>query len=191
LEAEEERLEAEGYYDDSESMEDEDDAEIRMKAGLIRDKKTLMMNEARMRKSLKNRAIIPRSKKARTVSQMEKHLDSIGLDPSAPSQRARAQIRNAPPSSAADDFMDLDTPSARARSVSRAPKTNRLTDGLAAAKTGIADPAKRDKTERMAKLGQRKMNRMARQGEADRHVAAARPKHLFSGKRGLGSTRSR
>ena len=191
LEAEEERLEAEGYYNDSESMEDEDDADIRMKADLIRDKKTLMMNEARMRKSLKNRAIIPRSKRARTVSQMEKHLDSIGLDPSAPSKRARVQIRNAPAPSTADDFMDLDTPSARARSVSRAPKTNRLTDGLAIAKTGIADPAKRDKTERMAKLGQRKMNRTARQGEADRHVAAAMPKHLFSGKRGLGSARSR
>lgn len=191
LEAEEERLEAEGYYDESESMEDEEDAEIRMKADLIRDKKTLMMNDARMRKSLKNRAIIPRSKKVRTISQMEKHLDSIGLDPSAPSQRARAQIRNAPPPSAAGDAMDVDTPVARARSVSRVPKTNRLTDGLAAAKTGIADPAKRDKTERMAKLGQRKMNRMARQGEADRHVAAAMPKHLFSGKRGLGSTRSR
>ena len=191
LEAEEERLEAEGYYDDSESMEDEDDGEIRMKAELIRDKKALMMNEARARKSLKNRAIIPRSKKLRTISQMEKHLGSIGLDPAAPSGRARAQIRNARPPPTADDFMDLDTPSARAKSVSRAPKMNRLTDGLAASKTGIADPVKRDKTERMAKLGQRKMNRMARQGEADRHVPATRPKHLFSGKRGLGSTRSR
>jgi nucleolar GTP-binding protein len=191
LEAEEERLEAEGYYDDSESMEDEDDAEIRMRADLIRDKKTLMMNDARMRKSLKNRAAIPRSKKIRTVSEMKKQFDSIGLDSSAPSQRARAQIRNEPPPSAADDFMEVDTPSARARSIPRTPKTNRLTDGLAASKTGIADPARRDKTERMAKLGQRKMNRMARQGEADRHVAAAMPKHLFSGKRGLGSTRSK
>jgi nucleolar GTP-binding protein len=191
LEAEEERLEAEGYYDDSESMEDEDDAEIRMRADLIRDKKTLMMNDARMRKSLKNRAAIPRSKKIRTVSEMKKQFDSIGLDSSAPSQRARAQIRNEPPPSAADDFMEVDTPPARARSIPRTPKTNRLTDGLAASKTGIADPARRDKTERMAKLGQRKMNRMARQGEADRHVAAAMPKHLFSGKRGLGSTRSR
>ena len=191
LEAEEERLEAEGYYDDSESMEDEDDAEIRMKADLIRDKKALMMNAAKMRKSLKNRAVIPRSKKTRTVSEMKKRFDSIGLDSSAPSQRARAQIRNAPPPSATNDFMEVDTPSARARSISRTPKTNRLTDGLTASKTGVADPARRDKTERMAKLGQRKMNRMARQGEADRHVAAAMPKHLFSGKRGLGSTRSR
>ena len=191
LEAEEERLEAEGYYHESESDEDEDDADIRMKAELIRGKKALMMNEAKMRKSLKNRAVIPRAKKLRTVTQMKKHLGSIGLDSSAPAGRARAQIWHARPPSAAGDLMELDTPSARAKSVSRTPKTNRLTDGLVGSATGIADPAKRDKAERMAKLGQRKMNRMARQGEADRHTTAALPKHLFSGKRGLGSTRSR
>ena len=191
LEAEEEKLEAEGYYDESDSMEDEDDADIRLKANLIRDKKQLMMNEARMRKSLKNRAAMPRSKKARTVAQMEKHFDSIGLDPSRPADRARARMQEANSKAGGDDFMELDTPAARVRAISRAPKTNRLTDGLASSRTGIADPAKQDKTARMAKLGQRKMNRMARQGEADRHVAAAMPKHLFSGKRGLGSTRSR
>lgn len=191
LEAEEEKLEAEGYYDDSESMEDEDDADIRMKADLIRDKKTLMMNDARLRKSLKNRAVIPRSKKARTVAQMEQHFGSVGLDPSAPAARARGRMRETRTSSHAADFMELDTPSARAKSVSRAPMTNRLTDGLSASKTGIADPAKKEKTARMAKISQRKMNRMARQGEADRHVPAARPKHLFSGKRGIGKTNSR
>ena len=191
LEAEEEKLEAEGYYDESESMEDEDDADIRVKADLIRDKKQMMVNDAKMKKSLKNRAIIPRSKKARTVAQMEKHFNSVGLDASSVTERARARMKEPRAQSSAGDFMDLDTPSARAKSVSRAPKTNRLTDGLASSKTGIADPAKRDKTARMQKLGQRKMNRMARQGEADRHVPAARPKHLFSGKRGIGSTNSR
>ena len=182
---------AEGYYDDSDSMEDKDDADIRMKAELIRDKKALMMNEARMRKSLKNRAVIPRAKKARTVTQMEKHFNTIGLDATAPAQRARAQMRDSRLQSSKAELMELDTPAARARSISRAPKTNRLTDGLATTRAGIADPAKRDKTERLAKVGQRKMNRMARQGEADRHTTAALPKHLFSGKRGIGSTRSR
>jgi hypothetical protein len=38
----------------------------------------------------------------------------------------------------------------------------------------------RTKAERIAKLGQRHRNRMARAGEADRHVAAAMPKHLVS-----------
>ena len=190
LEAEEEKLTAEGYYDGSDSMEDEDETEVRMKADLIRDKKQLMANDSRMRKSLKNRAVVPRSKKARTVAQMEKHFDSIGLDASVSADRARAQIRNARPYSTVGDVMEIDTPLTRAKSVSRAPRTNRLTDGLGGA-SGVTDPAKRSKTERMAKLGQRKMNRMARQGEADRHVAATMPKHLFSGKRGLGSTRSR
>jgi nucleolar GTP-binding protein len=193
LEAEEEKLTAEGYYDESDSMEDEDDAEIRMKANLIRNKRTLIKNEARMKKSLKNKAQIPRAKKARTLGQMEKHFTSIGLDASAPADRARAQIRNAKPmSEAGDDSMDIDTPAARlAKSLSRAPKTNRLTDGLGVTATGITDPVKREKAERMAKLSQRKMNRMARQGEADRHETASLPAHLIKGKRKMGTARSR
>ncbi|KAJ9654892.1 Nucleolar GTP-binding protein 1 [Neophaeococcomyces mojaviensis] len=194
LEAEEERLEAEGYYDESESMDDEEDVEIRMKADMIRDKRKLMMNEARTKKSLKNKAQIPRSKKARTLAQMENHLTKIGLDPSTTVDRARAVIRNAEAKSEArsTSAMDIDTPGARARSVSRAPKTNRLTDGVTnKSATGVTDPVQREKAERMAKLSQRKMNRMARQGEADRHETASLPKHLLAGKRGMGSARSR
>ncbi|KAJ9630439.1 Nucleolar GTP-binding protein 1 [Taxawa tesnikishii (nom. ined.)] len=56
---------------------------------------------------------------------------------------------------------------------------------------GVTDEVARDKAERMAKLGQKKMNRMARQGEADRHTTASKQKWLMSGKRGMGSTRSR
>ena len=193
LEADEEKRTAEGFYDESDSTEDEDDADIRMKANLIRTKKTLMKNDARMKKSLKNKAQIPRAKKTRTLGQMEKHFTSIGLDASAPSDRARAQIRNARSASeAGGDEMDIDTPSARlAKSLSRTPKTNRLTDGLGMRATGVTDPVKRDKAERMAKVSQRKMNRMARQGEADRHETASLPAHLLKGKRKMGSTRSR
>jgi nucleolar GTP-binding protein len=192
LEEEEERLEAEGYYDESESMDDVDQAEIRMKANLIRDKRKMIMSDARMKKSLKNKAQIPRAKKARTLGQMQNHFNSIGLDASAPVDRARAQIRNAPArSTAGGDDMDVDqTPSQRAKSVSRAPKTNRLTDGITNS-MAVTDPVKKEKAERMAKLSQRKMNRMARQGEADRHTTASLPAHLIKGKRGMGSTRSR
>lgn len=193
LEVEEERLAAEGFYDESDSMEDEDDAEMRMKAEMIRNKRTLMMNEARAKKSLKNKAHIPRAKKSRTLGQMQKHMTSIGLDASAPVDRARAVIRNAnarAPSTVADE-MDLDTPSRRAKSVSRAPRTNRLTDGLGKTATGVTDPVKRDKADRIAKLGQRQRNRMARQGEADRHETASLNAHLLKGKRSMGTSRSR
>jgi nucleolar GTP-binding protein len=191
LEAEEERLEAEGYYDESESMEDEEEADIRMKATLIKDKQKFIRNEARMKKSLKNKAQIPRAKKARTLRQMETHFHKIGLNASAPLSRARAAMRDTRKSEAGTDAMDIDTPSARAKSVSRAPKTNRLTDGLKGSSTAVTDPARREKAERMAKLSQRKMNRMARQGEADRHTTASLPAHLLKGKRGMGTTRSR
>src|SRR6266536_4113927 len=63
LEEEEEKLKAEGYYDSDEDLEDAEDAEIRMKADLIREKRQLIRNEAKMRKSLKNRAVIPRTAK--------------------------------------------------------------------------------------------------------------------------------
>ncbi|EPE05537.1 nucleolar gtp-binding protein [Ophiostoma piceae UAMH 11346] len=61
--------------------------------------------------------------------------------------------------------------------------------------TDIAERAaqltRNDKTERLKKLGQKTMNRYARQGEADRHTAPALIKHLVAGKRGIGKTNRR
>ena len=89
------------------------------------------------------------------------------------------------------DAMDVDsaqTPQERLRSKSRvrdrAPTANRQA-------TGFQTMGMASKAERLKKLDQRQMNRMARQGEADRHIAAAKPKHLYSGKRTVGKTNSR
>lgn len=183
LEEEEEKLQEDGYYDSDESVEDVEDADIRMKADLIREKRTLMRNEARMRKSLKNRAAIPRSAKAKKLSQMEEALDSAGYDVDAVSARARSQsqTRGRPltrdTNDQDDDAMDVDTSDPRqaiAKAKTRARSqaaTNRLEDGL-------ADPMQRNMADRLKKLSQKKMNRMARQGEADRHTTASLPKHL-------------
>lgn len=196
LEEEEERLEGEGYYDSDESVEDTEDAEIRMKAELIREKRELIRNDNRMRKSLKNRAVVPRSAKARKLSELQTNLDRAGYDPTPITERARSlsraqsrgrtASRSEPPD--AGDAMDIDTPHAalqraKSRARSQAP-TDRLHDG-------ITNQTMRSKADRMAKQAQRKMNRMARAGEADRHVTASLPKHLFSGKRGLGKTSRR
>ena len=35
---------------------------------------------------------------------------------------------------------------------------------------------------------QRRMGKAARRGEADRHIPDPKPKHMFSGKRGIGKT---
>ncbi|KAL9081858.1 MAG: hypothetical protein Q9159_006960 [Coniocarpon cinnabarinum] len=209
LEAEEDGLRNNGFYDEVEESDDDTaaDREIARKAELIREKRVLIRNEAKMRKSLKNRAVIPRSRaRPKTVEQMEAHLESLGHDPSAAADRVRAQSR---PRDGSDsrgrsmsllgdrvNAMDIDSRNTSqdaraaliARSKSRARSqstTNRLRDGVG------ANEEARSKAEKLAKLSQKKMNRMARQGEADRHQTAALPKHLVSGKRGVGKTRSR
>ena len=179
LEEEEEKLENDGYYESDESVEDAEDADIRMKADLIREKRVLMRNEAKMRKSLKNRAAIPRSAKAKKLSQLERGLDAAGYDVDAAGDRARSQSqargRTTTRSEPGDDAMDLDDPhQAIARAKSRA-RSQAATDRR---NDGVTDDTAREKAERLHKLGQKKMNRMARAGEADRHTTASLPKHL-------------
>jgi nucleolar GTP-binding protein len=176
LEAEEEKLEAEGFYESEEELEDAEEADIRYKAELIREKRQLIRNEAKMRKSLKNRAVIPRSAKAVKSSQMESHLQSLGYDTSKVAERAQSQNRGRSLVRAAGDAMDVDRPltaSERAKSRGRSQSTNRRTDG-------VPNEAAATKAEKMAKLSQKKMNRMARQGEADRHQTGSLIKHLVS-----------
>lgn len=181
LEAEEEKLEAEGFYESEEDLEDAEEADIRYKAELIREKRQLIRNEAKMRKSLKNRAVVPRSAKAVKMSQMESHLQSLGYDTSKVAERAQSQHRGRSlargRSAGVDgDAMDVDTPKTpleRARSRGRSQSTNRRTDG-------VTNEAAATKAEKMAKLSQKKMNRMARQGEADRHQTGSLIKHLVS-----------
>lgn len=67
-----------------------------------------------------------------------------------------------------DDMMDVDAEEAMGEKVMRAVKTAKL-----------------------KKLAQKTMNRHARQGEADRHIAPALTKHLLVGKRGMGKTNRR
>lgn len=192
LEAEEEQMEADGRYESDSDIEDADDADVRQKADLIREKQALLKNESRMKKSLKNRAQIPRSAKSKKLSQMEGHLESLGYDTTGIAARARSQSRGRSTargrSEVDGDAMDVDKPQPsaweRAKSRARSQSTNRREDG-------VTNEAARTKAERMAKLGQKKMNRMARQGEADRHTPASLNKHLLAGKRGMGSTRSR
>merc|ERR1719427_1931732 len=96
---------------------------------------------------------------------------------------------------------DMDENRTRSRSVAKKiRKTAKLEQSLARCesrshkslvtphdKTGI-NPAKQEKVKKMAKLGQRKMNYAGKAGESDRHIHVKKPKHLFSGKRGLGKT---
>ncbi|KAM4056820.1 nucleolar GTP-binding protein [Hirsutella rhossiliensis] len=192
LEEEEEKLEQEGYYDSDEEIDDDDEADVLRKAELIREKQQLIRNEAHMKKRLKNQAIIPRKAMKKPFSELEDALDQLGVDTTNLAERAQPKARTRGRSMSRSrlgtedaDTMDVDkTARDRMRSRSRAPTTNRRDDG-------VQNDGLRTKAERLAKLNQKKMNRMARQGEADRHTTASIAKHLFSGKRGMGKTTRR
>jgi nucleolar GTP-binding protein len=197
LEEEEEKLEAEGFYESDEDIEDDEEAEVMRKAELIREKQQLIRNEARMKKRLKNQAIIPRKSMKKPLSEFEDALDQLGVDTTDIAERAREKSRGRGRSRSRmgtedPDSMDVDgqtrTPRERLRSMSRpasrAPTASRRDDG-------VTDDALRSKAERIAKLNQKRMNRMARQGEGDRHTTASITKHLVVGKRGMGKTNRR
>ena len=187
LEEEEERLEKEGFYESDEDLGDESEEEVLQKAEYIREKHKLIRNEAQMRKSLKNRALIPRKAQKKPFSQLEDHLDQLGVDTEAIGLRARAEVQETRGRSLArsrtgtvdPDAMDVDNgPSAKERLRSKSRVRDRSVMATNRRDDGVVDELARTKAERVAKLGQRKMNRMARQGEADRHIGATMPKHL-------------
>ncbi|SMN19589.1 similar to Saccharomyces cerevisiae YPL093W NOG1 Putative GTPase that associates with free 60S ribosomal subunits in the nucleolus and is required for 60S ribosomal subunit biogenesis [Maudiozyma saulgeensis] len=188
LEEEEEKLESEGFYnsDDEENFDgfegDEID-DIREKADWIRDRQKRMIKEARNRKSLKNKAIMPRSKLSKSFGDMEKHMSTLGHDLSTLQDKQRSQAgKNRYVESGADVvFGGSEAASATNANGGKLRQSDRLLDG-------VADGLQRSKAERMAKLQRRERNRNARAGEADRHETASLPKHLFSGKRGNGKT---
>ncbi|KAL9035322.1 MAG: hypothetical protein Q9214_006636, partial [Letrouitia sp. 1 TL-2023] len=151
LEEEEEKLEAEGFYDSDESYETAEDALLRTQAGMIRERRQQIMNEAKMKKSLKNRAVIPRTARPKKLSAMEDHLDRLGFDTTAISDRARSQSRGRSKlrsNTLTEDAMDLDSPASaveKLRGKSRArSQSNRREDG-------VTSEAARSKADRLAK----------------------------------------
>ena len=53
---------------------------------------------------------------------------------------------------------------------------------------GLKNEAQHNKAIKMHDKMQKRMGKAARKGEADRHIPDLKPKHLFSGKRGIGKT---
>lgn len=180
LEEEEERLDKEGFYASDSEIEDDEVSEIQEKAQWIREKQKKMINEARQRKSLKNRSIIPRSQRKKDFSEMEEHMYMIGHDTNKLSSKKQAIKAGI---SADDSGAAVLREQGSGDGKRRTPldQTDRLNDG-------INDGVLKSKAAKLQKTQRRERNRMARAGEGDRHATAAIPKHLFSGKRSIGKS---
>ena len=250
LEAEEEKLEQEGFYDsdefDDEEINESDEEAIRDIAKVIRSKRTEIKDRNRLKDKKQNRASIPRPKLGnRNFDDMTKELRMAGIDPTKLEERAKAlalargvslktqaagekrkrnveaeemelddgegdetaDITGASGSKWADvssDDDDMETDGAmsakKRKSITgraiaaaggkttahgkRHPIKNRKT-------LGMRDTEQQKKATELHRLSSRGPNHHAKAGESDRHIGTKMPKHLFSGKRGMGKTSHR
>ncbi|XP_018409682.1 PREDICTED: nucleolar GTP-binding protein 1 [Nanorana parkeri] len=177
LEKEEELKEAAGEYDSDIESEDEEMAEIRQLAQQIREKKKLKILASKEKDIHGPR--LPRTVKKVQQKTLEKEMNDLGLDVSNNEthyavqarsrslQRKRKREESVPP-----------TAVTRSQSNSRPPRDQ----------SGVRDPKMARQAKIIMKKSQRKMNRMGKKGEADRHVFDLKPKHLLAGKRKAGKT---
>ncbi|KAJ6554011.1 P-loop containing nucleoside triphosphate hydrolase protein [Mycena vulgaris] len=202
LEREEEKLEAEGFYDSEEDMEESEDERERIEARIALSHK---IKSQSLKKSKKNQSRLPRSAGLATLSQMTTQLTKAGLDPSRIVDRAAVlsgkrkrddeDVDMEDGEADAEGWMDVDgegdggAPAKRLKTASgavtkREPRGNR-------AVAGMRDQGQLDKAVKLRNLGQRPRNMLAKAGEGDRAIKTKMPKHLFAGKRKGGKTQRR
>ncbi|KAJ6424754.1 hypothetical protein OIU85_001359 [Salix viminalis] len=204
LEQEEGIRQAEGEEEDFEMDGEELTAEEKEALAVIRKKKSLLIQEHRIKKSTaESRPTVPRKfdkDRKFTTKRMGRQLSALGVDPSKAINRLRERSlsrrgrkRERSTDRGHDDGgamdMDVDQPNkklrlrstSRSRSMSRPP--NEVVPG-----EGYKDSAQKSKALKLFKKSAQKRNKDARRGEADRVIPTLRPKHLFSGKRSIGKT---
>ena len=177
LEKEEEERESSGFYDLSES-EDEDGsyAEIKDLAQKIRYKKGLMKADRFINHGKQNmpRDTLPK-KRSRSVSRLKSEFENLGVDMTdvkgAHFTRTEENEREHRP-----------VKRARLEELERSKRADR-------SKSGIRDEVEAKKLRKITKKTQQKMfNRYGKIGESDKSIAVKKPRHLFAGKRKSGKT---
>ncbi|KAK3205289.1 hypothetical protein Dsin_019335 [Dipteronia sinensis] len=204
LEREEGIREAEEEDEDFEMDGQELTPEEREALAEIRKKKSLLIQQHRIKKSTaESRPTVPRKfdkDKKFTTERMGRQLSTLGLDPSMAINRARSKSRGRKRERSVDrvdrdngDAMDVDMDQPnkkmrlRSRSAPRSRSTSRPPSELVPGE-GFKDSAQKVKAHKLAKKSVKKRNKDARRGEADRVIPTLKPKHLFSGKRSIGKT---
>jgi nucleolar GTP-binding protein len=202
LEQEEDAATENALMNTDEEFSDLDD-EKKDKLSKIREKRAIMVAEHRQKKN-KNRSVLPRKilARQRSLAEYKEELASLGIDPSG----VRHAEEKAQKSSAAEEVrgrkrirdddddvnMDDEEEESRGRSKSKARSQSRGRSLVTPRdQSGFRDEAEREVAKKVERQMQRKLNKLARVGEADRHPVPKLAKWQNSGKRGSGSTRSR
>ncbi|KAF4567288.1 Nucleolar GTP-binding protein 1 [Pleurotus pulmonarius] len=212
LEREEERLEAEGFYQSDDDMFDSDDEREAADAKISLKHK---IKSQSIKKSLKNQSRLPRTAGLRTLTELTDELTKAGYDPSKIEERARmlaklqgAQQKKRKRDDDDDEDVDMDADEGddadgawmdvdgeedvspkRAKGNSGAViATNKRAPRSNRQLAGLRDEGQATKANQLRNFMQRPRNMHAKAGESDRAIRVKMPKHLFSGKRKGGKT---
>jgi nucleolar GTP-binding protein len=197
LEKEEELREQEA----SNTMDaDEDDIELTEEqqdtVKQIREKKKFF-HRKHILESGHNRPHVTRNRHAReSLDTFADNMTEIGLDPSKALSvmRARSQSRQGRKRSRSESTgnnnnnMDVDTTDLSKSGAKKAKRMASRSRTPAPGEKGLKDINSKMKAHKLAKQYLKKVAKEARKGEGDRTILNMKPKHLFSGKRGNGTT---
>lgn len=201
LEREEEGMLAEEEAEGEEMEEEELAPEEAEALKAIRYKKRKLLEEHRLKKSTaESKPVMPRKAdrdRLFTVQRMERHLTSMGIDPTAAVDRARSRSasrvgrskkrdRSEVPEGEGAENMEIDGNHLNKRLKSRSRSRSRPVEALPG--EGYKDTEQKKMLIKKGRQAMRQRNKDAKRGEADRAIYNVRPKHLFAGKRGIGKT---
>lgn len=199
--AEEEAREEAGFYDIDREVDDEDMVELRQLGKHIKKKKDVHMQLNKRERRIQQAQVDRRctSKMAGTSTDLKKHMQGLGLelknweeDDNAMEDGDGSKInavrtgrdrvtRKRKAELAMNEMLDGDEQTKVKRSQSRPGPRDK--SGMRDA-AQVAKAVKQRAEERITRMG----TYYGQRNEGDRHIATAKPKHLFSGKRGIGST---
>jgi nucleolar GTP-binding protein len=149
-----------------------------MKLARIRSKKAQLIMRHRDKK-LKTITIKPLAQRVGTSNDFADHLTSLGLDPSA----AVEHVRERSQSRARGRKRDREQMEADAEVI----KSRRSVSRSARPEDGYANEKEKKRAEKLERKAFERINRTGRTGPGDNSIPDIKPKHLFSGKRGIGS----
>jgi nucleolar GTP-binding protein len=208
LEEEEDELE-QAYNEAGIQMENDDDELTEEQLELLEQirYKRAMAKRLNQDKKTNNTPQVPRHAKGKDIEEIQEKMNAYGIDITEMRQRSKSKVRGRKRTRDEDDDsrredadMDVDaTPVQklqRLRSLSRNSKSHvgalrsqsKMRGQTPEPGDGFVDPKQKKKAEKLEKIQQKRIQEYGKKGEADRVVLDPKPRHLFSGKRGIGST---
>ena len=179
--------------------------------GEIRARRSKLVSDHRRKKSAANNTpVMPRTvdpERKQTTKNMKASLERMGIDAGAAVERARERSQSrygrkrgrSASAGAGGDDVDMGSEgeggavkkarefhSSKSRSQSVARRVGEDVEDSPG--KGLKNKEAKMRGQKLADKAQKKRNRMAKAGEGDRAIQTKMPKHLFSGKRGIGET---